>query len=127
MIQSRNIKNQLKVVSIFAILILFQFCKPSQLSTNSPTATTASVTVFYEKDIKPIMVASCTPCHFPEQGKKKMLDTYASTKENIEEIIKRLELPTTDEGFMPFRSKRPPLTADQVKLFQDWVKQGMAK
>jgi hypothetical protein len=83
-------------------------------------------TVFYEKDIKPIMLSSCTPCHFPEQGKKKMLDTYATTKDNIDEIIKRLELPTSDEAFMPFRSKKPPLTAAQVQLFRDWLKQGMA-
>jgi hypothetical protein len=110
---------------LLVIMILFQYCKPSQQASTS-TPTPVKVTVFYEKDIKPIMLVSCTPCHFPEQGKKKMLDTYASTKENINDIITRIQLPVEDEKYMPFRSKRPALTTAQIQLFQDWVKQGMA-
>jgi hypothetical protein len=113
----------LKIGMLMVIAIIFQCCKTPQQTT---TTAAPVVTVFYEKDIKPIMVASCTPCHFPEQGRKKMLDTYATTKDNIGEIIKRLELPVSDEAFMPFKSKKPPLTTAQVQLFKDWVKQGMA-
>ena len=117
--------NSLSVVVFFALIILFQFCKPAQ---QASTATSAPIvaSITYEKDIRPIMLNSCTPCHFPEQGKKKMLDTYAATRDNINDIIQRVQLPTTEEKYMPFRSKKPALTADQVKLLKDWVKQGMA-
>ncbi len=108
-------------------IVLFQFCKPAQQTTSSDATKKATeVTVFYEKNVRPIMLNSCTPCHFPEQGKKKMLDTYAATKENINDIINRIQLPVEDEKFMPFRSKKAPLTAEQVAVFKEWVKQGMA-
>jgi hypothetical protein len=117
---------KLSGVMLLLILILFQFCKPSQTAKSDASKEPVVVSVFYEKDIRPIMLGSCTPCHFPEQGKKKMLDSYTATKENINDIIARIQLPVEDEKFMPFRSKKAPLTADQIKVFKEWVKQGMA-
>jgi hypothetical protein len=113
----------IKVILVFIGFVLFQYCKPVQKTVSTQTAAPL-VTVTYEKDIKPLMLNHCTPCHFPEKGKKKMLDTYVATKDNISEILTRIQLPADDERFMPFRSKMPPLSADQIQLFKDWAKQG---
>ncbi|MEN2282912.1 hypothetical protein AAGF08_12290 [Algoriphagus sp. SE2] len=103
-------------------LIIYQSC------TSTKKATTSSLSeVTYDKDIKPIMIASCTPCHFPEEGKKKYLDTYNSVASNIDDIIKRIKLPQDNEDFMPFKLKKPALTEEEIALFEEWKKNGMAR
>lgn len=118
-----------KILGFCALLFLavtIQNCKTaSPTSTSSPVVPVSSVS--YEKELKPIMVASCTPCHFPEKGKKKMLDTYEATKANIADIIARVQLAPSHEDFMPYLSKKTPLTAAEIKLFQDWAAGGMAR
>lgn len=103
-------------------LIVYQSCTSSKKA----TATSLSA-VTYDKDIKPIMIASCTPCHFPEEGKKKYLDTYNSVASNIDDIIKRVKLPEDDKDFMPFKLKKPALTAEEIALFEEWKMSGMAQ
>ena|SRR5690349_18515314 len=113
----------LLVFTLVAIAFVLQVCKSSQ-----PTASTEpieEVRVSYETDIKPILVGKCTPCHFPETGKKKMLDTYAAVKTDVNEILRRVKLHPEEAGFMPFKSKKPALTPEEVKLLDDWLRQGM--
>ncbi|KAA3637029.1 MAG: hypothetical protein DWQ02_07360 [Bacteroidetes bacterium] len=81
--------------------------------------------VSYEKDILPLMERSCTPCHFPDQGRVKMLDTHEATKANVNGILYRVQLPSDDENFMPFKNKREPFSAEEVALFKKWMEQGM--
>jgi hypothetical protein len=101
-------------------LIVYQSC------TSSKKATAPSLSaVSYEKDIKPIMIASCTPCHFPDEGKKKYLDTYNAVSSNIDDILERVKKPQDEKGFMPFQLKKPALTADQIALFETWKESGM--
>jgi len=123
--------NQLKpifrVLPFFIMFSYFQSCKTAQAPVVSLDAKKIppELLVSYEKDIRPIMLASCTPCHFPEQGQKKMLDTYAATKSEATAIIERVLLPADDIKFMPFKSKKPALTTEEIKLLKDWVTQGM--
>jgi uncharacterized membrane protein len=109
-------------------VVVFQYCKPAQSTQASSTKKKIppELVVSYEKHIKPIMVNKCTPCHFPELGKKKMLDTYESTKESITDMLTRIQLPAEDPEFMPYKSKKPPLTPEEVKTFKDWLDQGMS-
>lgn len=81
--------------------------------------------VSYASNIQPIMLESCTPCHYPEKGKKELLDTYDATARFIDDIIYRIQLPTDDKEFMPYMSKKMPLTADQIQLFIDWRDAGL--
>ncbi|MBX2927499.1 MAG: hypothetical protein KF852_06650 [Saprospiraceae bacterium] len=76
--------------------------------------------ITYTKDIAPVIQARCTPCHFPEQGKKKFLDTYAAVKTNFDDILTRIQLPETDEEFMPFKSKKEPLSDSLILVFKQW-------
>lgn len=109
---------------VFTILCLsatafsLQFCK-----TKAPKITAVS----YEKEVKPLLVKNCTPCHFPEQGKKKMLDTYEAARDNVTDILKRVQLDPTADGFMPFKSKKAPLTPAEIQLLKDWVATGTSK
>ena len=99
-----------------------QQCKSGQASTSKSKDIENMVS--YEADIQPLMAASCTPCHFPENGKKEMLHTYDATRLNIKDIIARVEMNPEEKGFMPFKSKKPPLTDEQIQMFRDWLAQG---
>ncbi|MCF7825425.1 MAG: hypothetical protein K9M55_03735 [Candidatus Marinimicrobia bacterium] len=90
-------------------------------------ATALDSKVSYADHIQPLMEISCTPCHWPEKGKKKLLNTYATTVENIDEIIYRVKLPSDSTEFMPYKSKRLPLSATQIQLLVNWRDQGMAR
>ena len=120
------IKNRGLLFVFAAMLALpLQFCTASK-SAQSATREAAPDAITYTGHIRPIMVEKCTPCHFPKEGKKKMLDTYEATRNNIVEILGRIELSPEDEAFMPFKSKKPPLTAEEIELFETWMSSGMA-
>ncbi|MTI38161.1 hypothetical protein [Fulvivirga lutimaris] len=106
-------------VLILTSSIIFQNCKPQQKVSDSEKL------ISYEVDIKPLMVRSCTPCHFPENGKKKMLDTHDKVVADISEIIRRIELQPEEKGYMPFKSKREAFSPEEIALLKTWVDQGM--
>ena len=108
-------------ILLLTVSVMLQNCKPQQ-----KISVTENL-VSYEIDIKPLMVRSCTPCHFPENGRKKMLDTHDKVVADISEIIKRVELQPEEEGFMPFKSKRQALSPEEITLIKAWVTQGMKK
>jgi hypothetical protein len=85
------------------------------------------VVVSYERDVAPIMIDRCTPCHFPDGGKKKFLDTYAAVSANIDDIISRVEMHPDSSKFMPFKSKKAPLNDSLVQVIKVWKESGMAK
>ena len=120
-------KKTLYLIAVVIISLSLQFCKSTKQATTIKKVEPSEVLVSYEMSIKPILVQKCTPCHFPETGKKELLDTYAKVKTNAEAIIKRVHLPTTDRKFMPFKSKKPPLTEEELALFNKWFKQNMPK
>ena len=80
--------------------------------------------VSYVTDIAPIIAERCSPCHFPG-GKKLFLDTYAAVSENFDDIIRRVELPVDAEGFMPFKSKKEPLSDSLIHVLKVWKSQKM--
>ncbi len=82
-------------------------------------------TVTYSADVMPIIEARCTPCHFPPGGNKLPLNTYAAVKSNIEEILERVKLNPSDPHFMPWRSKKPPLSDSLVNVLAQWKEKGM--
>ena len=105
----------------------FQFCKSSNQTVTYKKAEKSKTLITYTQHIKPIMVQKCTPCHFPDKGRKEMLDTYLNTKKHIAEILKRIQLPTNNKEFMPFKSKKTPLTKEEIQLFTDWNKTDMTE
>ena len=107
------------VIVIFLIVFL-QNCKTAK--TNNYQAPT---TLTYNKDIVPILQTSCTPCHFPPDGRKEPLNSYETVKTNITDVIARVKLPKEDIKFMPFKSKKPALNDSLIAVLETWQKQNM--
>lgn len=103
--------------------ISFQFCSSTK-KTSVDTKRKES-TVSYTTDLKPLILRSCSPCHFPDKGRVKFLDTYSSIRNNIGEIMLRVQLPAHDEKYMPYQSKKQGLSADEIGLIKTWVAQRM--
>ena len=74
----------MKKLFTIAILVLsmfvFQNCGSSKKAT-------ASTTTSFNKDVMPIMQASCSPCHFPPDGHKEPLNTLEGVKANIDHVL----------------------------------------
>lgn len=115
-------KRAFTVIAAFAALLIFQNCSSSK-KTAAPTVAALS----YEKDIAGMIKTSCAPCHFPPDGKKEALDSYESISKHIDEVIKRVKLPQSDMGFMPFKMKKPALSDSAINVLEQWKQQGMGK
>ena len=90
------------------------------------TAAAAKPVVAYSSEIASIMEAQCAPCHFPaKKGNKKPLDTYAAVKENIDEILVRIQLDSTDKKVMP--KMKPHLDAATIATIKNWKESGMVE
>lgn len=79
--------------------------------------------VSFQNDVYPIMEARCTPCHFPEKGKKLPLHTYDACRKNIRDIINRVTLPQDHRKFMPYKLKKEPLSDSMVIVLRQWKDQ----
>lgn len=100
-----------------------------------PASTKAGLT--YEKDIKPIMDASCVKCHGSEKQKGKLrldsleavlkggengkiLEKGKGDKSPVLYSVARVDPDTA----MPPEGKAEPLTKEQVGLLRAWIDQG---
>jgi cytochrome c553 len=94
--------------------LAFQFCSHSKKIAASP--------VTFQSKIQPVIQASCAPCHIAGQGNKKSLDNYLAAKDNIDEILTRIQKNPTDHGFMPMRNAK--LSDATIAEFANWKAQG---
>jgi len=108
------------LVFLFSVVFL-QNCKSAKNTYVTPK------TLSYKKDITPILQTSCAPCNFPPEGKKESLNSYETVSVNIGEIVARVKLAHDDRKFMPFKSKKTPLTESQIAALITWQKEGMPK
>jgi hypothetical protein len=109
---------------------------PSKLP---PASTATGVT--YEKDIKPILEASCVKCHHGDKAKGKIhLDSLAGVikggkegpiltvgKSAESQMVFSVAHVGDEDDFMPppkEKSKYDPLTPAQVGLIRAWIDQG---
>ncbi|MFT3682038.1 MAG: hypothetical protein QM791_17315 [Ferruginibacter sp.] len=106
------------VLSATGLLLFLQNCSQSKKA-----QTAAVATVSYEKDIMPIMQASCAPCHFPPGGRAEALNSYDAVKKHIGEVIERVKLPKEDIKFMPYKNKKPALSDSVINILVQWKDQ----
>jgi hypothetical protein len=106
--------------SLLFILILvgflFQYCSSSKKLNAAPK-------VSYATGIHPVIMNSCSPCH--TGGKQKSLNNYTAAKEEIDEIITRIQKQPTEKGFMPM--KHPKLADSTIQLFVKWKNDGLTE
>ncbi len=109
-----------KVILFFAAFVFFsfQFCATSRHGKNKKVAR-----MTYVGHIEPIISTSCAPCHIPGKGNKTPLNTFASAKEEIDEIIERIQKNPSEKGFMPL--KHAKLSADTIQMFTQWKADGL--
>jgi hypothetical protein len=117
-------KNQILYLLYFLLVLSLPFCTTTKKAAGSNTSVPAYT---YTADVAPIIAARCTPCHFPETGKKKFLDTYGAVSSTIDEILHRVQLPQDSIRFMPFKAKKEPLSDSLIMVLQLWKEGGMAQ
>jgi hypothetical protein len=110
------------ITTLITVAFIFQNCGSSKKTTVAAPAALSN-----EKDIVGIMKTSCTPCHFPPDGRKEPLDSYEAVSKHITEVIERVKLPQSDMKFMPFKNKKPALSDSAVNVLVQWKEQGMAR
>lgn len=106
------------VLALITSAVLLQFCSSSKKMKASKMA--SSVT--YTANVNPIIINNCSPCHIPNKGNKKPLDTYASVKSNIDDILVRVQKNPDDRGFMPMR--HPKLSDSTIQVLAQWKNNG---
>ena len=102
-------------LGLFTTAFIFQFCSSSKKAAVAP--------ITYESNVKPVIEASCAPCHIAGKGNKKSLDNYAEASTTAEDIIARIQKNPGEHGFMPMRN--PKLSDSTIAVFIDWQKSGL--
>ena len=108
---------KLCVLLLLSLPFVLEFC------VNSKKASKVPVKLTYEKNIQPLMLANCTPCHFPPKGFKKPYDNYNDVKMDIDEMISRISRNPADKGFMPF--KHAKLSDSTIQVYVQWKTDGL--
>ena len=110
-------KKVLIPVLFLATIVVFEFCSGSK------KAQKAAPTVTYTNHVESVVASACSPCHVGTGAKQKKLDTYAAVKDNLNDIVRRIQLNPADKGFMPFR--HPKLPDSTIQVFVQWKNAGM--
>ena len=77
----------------------------------------------YLTDVKPILTASCAPCHLAGGANPNKWDEYTPTKTKIASIIDRVKREPGTTGFMPRNGTKLP--ADKIAVLEKWVADGL--
>lgn len=106
------------VSSVVISAFILSNCSASKKASSSATKST------FENNVSMVIMSHCSPCHIPAKGgNKKPFDNFASVKENIDDIIRRIELNPGERGFMPF--KKAKLNDSTIAVFKQWKEDGM--
>jgi hypothetical protein len=107
----------LMAAAVFCVILLINCNSTKKAMAAKPKAT-------FENDVKPLIVANCTPCHIPDKGgRKKAYDAFAPVLTDIDNIISRIEMHPGDRGFMPFKKER--LSDSTINVFKQWKTDGL--
>lgn len=110
------------ILLLLALPIVLEFCSSSKKAGHS-MAKKEPAKLTYTANVQPLVMANCTPCHFPPKGNKKPYDTYASVAGDIDPILERIQKNPGERGFMPF--KHPKLSDSTINVFVQWKKDGL--
>ncbi|MCU0324397.1 MAG: cytochrome c [Spirosomaceae bacterium] len=113
----------MKKITIIA-LVVFIFGSIFIMSCSKEAETPAPVKVTYNKDIKAIFTANCTPCHLAGGTNPNKWDDYTQAKAKITAILDRVQRQPGTTGFMPRNGtmQLPQATIDKLK---QWVSDGL--
>ncbi len=113
---------KLCVLLLLAMPIVLEFCSSTKKAANK-VAVKEPVKLTYVSNVQSLMIANCSPCHFPPKGNKKPLDNYAAATHNIDSILFRIQKNPGEKGFMPFKHTKLPDST--IMVFMQWKKDGL--
>lgn len=116
-----------KTLAMAGVVLFVAACshKTTPASALTPDPNYDGPKVSYTKDIAPILSRSCSPCHFPAlDGNKQPLDTYEAVKDELEDVVYRTQLPSDHFRHMPYRGKKPDLSAEEIEMLKNWARGG---
>ena len=123
-------------ITVFAV-ILIAACShkstPSQTVTGTPkekpvekvvvVETPRVMKTTYQGAVLPLMLAKCTPCHFPSKGGfKANFENYDNAVKFSADMVIRIQQNPGEKGFMPFKNAK--LSADEIVVFKKWLSDG---
>ena len=112
---------RLTLLMLFITMLALTYCTPTKAARKN-----AVKSYYYSTDVAPIIEDRCSPCHFPaKSGMKKPLDTYSAVSNTIDDILFRVQLPHDHPKFMPFKSKKEPLSDSLINVIKLWKESGM--
>jgi hypothetical protein len=106
--------------------LFFTYCSSSRKAASTSTSSTKKATVTYSAHLMPLIEGKCSPCHIPAKGgNKTAFDNVGNVRDNIDEIIRRVQLDPADPKFMP--RKKTPLSKEEIDMFKTWKSEGTEK
>ena len=109
------------VIGCIFLGVSFQYCSSAKKSTGADPK--GNVKLTYVSNVQPLISTHCSPCHIPPKGSKLALDNYAAARENIADVIHRINLNPGERGFMPF--KHDKLNDSLINVFVKWKSDGL--
>ena len=114
---------------------------PAVLMASSFAGSVSAADVSYSRDVRPILAANCLACHGQDASKREAdlrldvrevatapakagLIAIVAGKPDESELIRRITSSDPEIRMPHIKSKKPPLTADQIAKLQQWITQG---
>lgn len=111
-----------KIISIFSVIFLLTACESrtyEEISAEPPIAET----ITYTQDVKPIVDANCIVCHSAGGAASfQPWTNYTQVKNNIDNILNRIQRPAGDPQKMP---QGGSLSPSQIEVFIQWKNNGL--
>ena len=97
---------------------------------------TIAAPVDFNRDIRPILATQCYACHGPDEKARKadlrldLRDVAVKSgaiepgKPDASKLLARITSKDAEEVMPPAKSKKPPLTPEQIGLFKQWIAEG---
>jgi hypothetical protein len=116
---------QSKSIFVIIVFVLFIFsCKENNVKPTEiePLIEDGSIITF-NKDIKPMFIIKCSPCHAAGGDRVNKYVEYNTSKTLITGIIGRITKDVSDPLFMPKNGTK--LNKTEMDLVNQWIKDGL--
>ncbi len=108
---------------ILALAVTSAFLFFSSCSKDEDSESGAVTKVTFVTDVKPILAASCAPCHMSGGTHPNKFDDYTTTKSKISSILDRVQREPSAAGFMPAGGAK--LSVSTITTLNKWVTDGL--
>ena len=103
--------------------VFLSSCKENAVKMDEIVPISQSGFVTFTKDIKPMFVLKCSPCHADGGDRVNKYVEYNTAKTLITGIIGRITKENTDPAFMPKNGVK--INPTEMKLINKWIEDGL--